>query len=292
MLLIAGTVPSLGLHATYGKVEQDGNFLVFGGQRVPSMQGTTVMISAALAVTSFFNLEPPFALVAGDAGDGGGTREIFDFLFQKVPELCPQVITLHYCLPVMGLIRKFIQTVEKCPKRPILIADAGAMYAAKAAGLAKEFDIFTPDPSEIAYLADAKASHPAYVSEHLIIVDSSQVPVEIADAYKHGDAAKLLLVKGKMDYVARDGKVLATINEPNVPALEPIGGTGDTITGLITGLVYAGIEPAKAAVIAFRTNRVAGQLANPTPATKARQIVEKFAEALKITTKESYSPSA
>jgi len=286
MLLIAGSVPSLGLHATYGKVEQDGDFLKFGGERIPSMQGTTVMISAALAVTNFFGKEPPYALVAGDAGDGNGTREIYEFLFQKVPELCPKVLTLHYCLPVMGYIRKLIQTVEKCKERPFLIADAGAMYAAKAAGLAKEFDIFTPDPSEIAYLADAKASHPAYVSEHLIIVDSTQVPQEIADAYKHGDAAKIMLVKGKTDYLAKEGKVLATVNEPNVPALEPIGGTGDTITGLITGLVYCGIEPTKAAVIAFRTNRVAGQLANPTPATKARQIVEKFAEALKVTTKE------
>ena len=287
MLLIAGTVPSLGLHATMGKVEQDGDFLVFGGERIPSMQGTTVMISAALAVTRFFGLEPPYALVAGDAGDGGGTREIYDILFQKLPELAPKVVTLHYCLPVMGLIRRFLQTVDKCKERPILIADAGAMYAAKAAGVAKQFDIFTPDPSEMAYLADAKASHPAYVSEHLIIVDSSQVPQEIADAYKHGDAAKLLLVKGKTDYVAKDGRVLATINQPNVPALEPIGGTGDTITGLISGLVYAGIEPEKAAVIAFRTNRIAGELAQPTPATKARQIVEKFGEAFKITTKET-----
>ena len=287
MLLIAGTVPSLGLHATMGKVEQDGDFLVFGGERIPSMQGTTVMISAALAATRFFGLEPPYALVAGDAGDGGGTREIYDILFQKLPELAPKVVTLHYCLPVMGLIRRFLQAVDKCKERPILIADAGAMYAAKAAGVAKQFDIFTPDPSEMAYLADAKASHPAYVSEHLIIVDSSQVPQEIADAYKHGDAAKLLLVKGKTDYVAKDGRVLATINQPNVPALEPIGGTGDTITGLISGLVYAGIEPEKAAVIAFRTNRIAGELAQPTPATKARQIVEKFGEAFKITTKET-----
>jgi hypothetical protein len=290
MLLIAGTVPSLGLHATMGKVEQDGDFLVFGGERIPSMQGTTVMIRAALATTRFFGLEPPYALVAGDAGDGGGTREIYDILFQKLPELAPKVVTLHYCLPVMGLIRRFLQAVDKCKERPFLIADAGAMYAAKAAGVAKQFDIFTPDPSEIAYLADAKASHPAYVSEHLIIVDSSQVPQEIADAYKHGDTAKLLLIKGKTDYVAKDGKVLATINQPDIPALEPIGGTGDTITGLISGLVYAGIEPEKAAVIAFRTNRIAGELAQPTPATKARQIVEKFAEAFKITTKETYFP--
>lgn len=286
MLLIAGTVPSLGLHATMGSVVQDGGFLAFGGERIPSMQGTTVMISAALAVTKFFGLEPPYALVAGDAGDGGGTREIYDILVEKLPELAPKVVTLHYCLPVMGFMRKFVDAAARCQQRPVLIADAGAMYAAKAVGLAREFDIFTPDPSEIAYLADTKASHPAYVSEHLILVDTSLVPQQIADAYNHGDAARLMLVKGKTDYVASEGKVLATINEPNIPNLEPIGGTGDTITGLISGLVYAGIEPAKAAVIAFRTNRVAGEIAQPTPATKAREIVDRFGEALKITTKE------
>ena len=186
----------------------------------------------------------------------------------------------------MGLIRRFCQAVDKCAERPILVADAGAMYAAKAAGISNQFDIFTPDPSEIAFLADAKASHPAYVSEHLLSGDINQVPQYVADAYQHGDAAKLLLIKGKTDFVARDGEVLATINEPNIPMLEPIGGTGDTITGLVSALVYAGFEPAKAAVIAFRTNRIAGELAQPTPATKARQIVEHFSEALTLATKD------
>jgi len=286
MLLIVGTVPSMGLDAIMGKVEEDESFLVIDGHRVPSMQGTTVMISAAMAVNKHFGLEAPHAIVAGDPGDGKGTRDIYDILIQRVAELSPKVVTLHYCLPIMGLIRRFCQAVEKCAERPILVADAGAMYAAKAAGLSNQFDIFTPDPSEIAFLADAKASHPAYVSEHLLSGDINQVPQYVADAYQHGDAAKLLLVKGKTDFVARDGEILATINEPNIPMLEPIGGTGDTITGLVSALVYAGFEPAKAAVIAFRTNRIAGKLAQPTPATKARQIVEYFSEALTLATKD------
>jgi len=286
MLLIAGSVPSTNLDAIIGKVEEEENFLIIDGQRVPSMQGTSVMISAAMAVTKHFGLEGPHAIIAGDPGDGKGTRDIYDILIQQVAELAPKVITLHYCLPIMGLIRRFCQAVDKCATRPLLIADAGAMYAAKAAKLSSEFDIFTPDPSEIAFLADAKASHPAYVSEHLLSADSNQVPQQVADAFQHGDAAKLLLVKGKTDYVGKDGKILATINEPDIPMLEPIGGTGDTITGLVSGLVYAGFEPEKAAVIACRTNRIAGELANPTPATKARQIIDYFDEALKITAKE------
>lgn len=286
MLLIVGTVPSTGLPAIMGKIEEEGDFLVIDGHRIPSMQGTTVMVSAASAVTRYFGLEAPHVIVAGDVGDGKGTRDIYDILARRVAELAPKVVTLHYCLPVMGLIRKFCQAVEKCAERPILVADAGAMYAAKAAGLANQFDILTPDPSEIAFLADAKASHPAYVSEHLINVDGTQVPQQVADAYRQGDAARMLLVKGKTDYVARNGEILATINEPNIPMLEPIGGTGDTITGLVSALVYAGFEPDKAAVIAFRTNRIAGELAQPTPATRARQIIEYFGDALALTTKD------
>ena len=285
MLLIVGSIPSTNLDAIMGKVVEEGNFLVIDSNRVPSMQGTTVMISAAMAVTRHFGLEGPHAIVAGDPGDGKGTRAMYDILIQRVAELSPKVITLHYCLPIMGLIRRFVQAIEKCATRPFLIADAGALYAAKAAGLAKEFDIFTPDPSEIAFLADAKASHPAYVSEHLLSADSTKVPQMVADAYQHGDAPKLLLVKGKTDYVGKDGKIVATINEPDIPTLEPIGGTGDTITGLVSGLVYAGLEPVKAAVIAFKTNRIAGQLANPTPATKARQLIDYFDKALEIAMK-------
>ena len=83
-------------------------------------------------------------------------------------------------------------------------------------------------------------------------------------------------MKGKTDYVAQAREILATIDEPNVPTLEPIGGTGDTITGLVSGLVYAGMEPKNAAIFARRTNRTAGILARPTPATKVKDIIDQF----------------
>ena len=162
-----------------------------------------------------------------------------------------------------------------------MIADAGAMYAAKGAGLAGEFDIFTPDPSEIAFLADPQATHPAYISHHLFDCDPGKIPGQIADAFRNKSAAKLLLVKGKTDYVAVDGQIVATITEPNVPTLEPIGGTGDTITGLVSGLVFAGLEPKDAAIFACRTNRVAGMLAQPTPATKVKEIIDRFPQVAK-----------
>jgi NAD(P)H-hydrate repair Nnr-like enzyme with NAD(P)H-hydrate dehydratase domain len=198
-------------------------------------------------------------------------------------EISPKVLTLHYCLPIMGLTKKLCQSVAKCAQRPIMIADAGAMYAAVAVGLSREFDMFTPDPSEMSYLADPNASHPAYIRRHLFGVDATQTPQLVASAYQNNRAPRYLVVKGRIDYIVRDGNVVATITEPCIPQLEPIGGTGDTITGLVSGLVYGGFEPDKAAIIAAKTNRLAGQLARPTPATKVKEIIDYFPEILKQT---------
>jgi hypothetical protein len=281
MMLIVGTVPNKEFPLTLGEVNKEGDFLVADGQRFSRIQGTGAMISAALATTSYLKLEPPHVLVIGDIGDGKGTREMYQYLIDNIGELSPKVLALHYCLPIMALIRKLCQAVEKCPQRPFMIADAGAMYAAKGAGLAPEFDILTPDPSEIAFLADPLATHPAYIARHLFSCEPSKIPEQIAAAYKNKSAAKLLLVKGETDYIANDGEIVATINEPDVPTLEAIGGTGDTITGLVSAFVYAGLKPHEAAIIAARTNRMAGKLAQPTPATKVKQIIDQFPEVFK-----------
>jgi NAD(P)H-hydrate repair Nnr-like enzyme with NAD(P)H-hydrate dehydratase domain len=276
MLLLFGTLPSKGMPLTYGPVRQEGDYLAADGQRFSRTQGTGAMISAALAVTTHFKLDPPYVLVAGDIGDGKGTRDIYQYLTEHVREINPEVVTMHYTLPIMALLKKFVETARSCAKKPFLIADAGAMYAAKGAGLAQDFDIFTPDPSEIAFLADPEATHPAYIARHLFDCDSAKIPGQIEAAYRQKSAARVLVVKGKTDYIAEDGKILYTISEPDVPALEPIGGTGDTITGLVSGLVYAGLTPKDAGVFACRTNRTAGKLVQPTPATKVKDIIDMF----------------
>jgi len=89
-----------------------------------------------------------------------------------------------------------------------MIADAASMYAAKAAGLAAGFDIFTPDATELAFLADPDATHPAYITRHLFDINITQTPKLVADAYQNKNAAKLLLVKGAIDYVVRGGDIL------------------------------------------------------------------------------------
>ena len=276
MLIIAGTVPLEDLPLTKGRVEADGEALAVGGRRIPCAQGTGAMISAALTVAQYLKLDPPEVVVAGDIGRGQGTRAIYEYLAENLKRLEPRVLSLHYCLPVMALMRRLCEAVERCPRKPTMIADAGSMYAAKAAGLAARFDVFTPDASEMAFLADPAATHPAYIAHHLFDSDIARTPELAAQAYRCRNASKLLLVKGQVDHVVEDGHIAATIDNPDVPELEAIGGTGDTITGLVSGFVYAGLELDEAAIIAARANRTAGKMARPTPATSVAQIIRQL----------------
>ena len=278
MMLICGTVPSKGMPLTEGQVNLDGDNLLVGKQRFSCTQGTGAMITSAFVAAKYLGAEPPHALVVGDVGgiSDEGTRQLFKYLVEKTCVLSPEVLALHYCLPIMPLMRELCQAIDKCPKRPFMIADAGAMYAAKGAGLATKFDLFTPDITEMGFLADPEAAHPAYAQRHLFDCEPGQVPDLIETAYKDSNASKTLLVKGKVDFVAHEGKIIATIDSPDVPALEAIGGTGDTITGLATAFISAGFDPRVAGVVAMRANRAAGQMAQTTPATKVKKIIDQF----------------
>jgi len=276
MMLIAGTVPIADLPLTMGTVRAEGKLLVVDGYRIPRTQGTGALIGAALATTEYLKLESPQVLIAGDTGRGTGTQKIYQHLIQRIAKLAPRVLALHYCLPNMGLMRRLCEAIDRCPKRPVMIADAGSMYAAKAGRLAREFDIFTPDASELAFLSDRNATHPAYISRHLFNTDIAQTPKLVEEAHKNGGAPEIILAKGSTDYVIRNGEILATIAEPDVPELEAIGGTGDTITGLVAALAYAGLELQEAAIVAARTNRTAGKLAGVSPVSKVGEIIDQF----------------
>ncbi|MDD5604645.1 MAG: NAD(P)H-hydrate dehydratase [Dehalococcoidales bacterium] len=276
MLVIGGTIPKQGMPLIAGYVRREGDMLVADSQPFSRIQGTGAMISAALTATEYMGIEPPYVVVAGDIGKGDGTRLMYRYLIENISALKPAFVTLHYCQPFMNLLTQFVKEVEKMAKPPFLIADAGAMYAAKAAGQAEKFGIFTPDPSEIAFLADPNATHPAYIANHLFDSEIEDVPQLIKAAYSHKSAARVMVVKGARDYIAKNGEILATIEDPNVPVLEAIGGTGDTITGLVSAFTYAGVEPVEAGILAAKCNRMGGKMANPTPATKVSQIIDTF----------------
>ena len=281
MLLICGTIPETSVSLLTGAAAFTGDTLKVGDYTIPCTQGTAALVSAACVTAVHLKSQPPHVALAGDNGSGQGSRLLYDYLAENLPLLVPSVLLLHYMLPVMGLMKKVTAAAGKCKERPVMIADASAMYAAKAAGLAPLFDVFTPDLAEMAFLADPEAVHPAYISRHLFRTEAAQVPDLLASAYRNKNAATLLLVKGAIDYIAKNGKVIQTITAPDIPAMEAIGGTGDTIGGMIGAFIAAGQNHCSAALHAAKVNRQAGEYLAATPRTKISSIINVIPEILK-----------
>ena len=61
--------------------------------------------------------------------------------------------------------------LEEWKRRPIVVADAGFMYAAIMSGYAASYVLFTPDVGELAFLADEKAPHPFYTRGYILAED-------------------------------------------------------------------------------------------------------------------------
>lgn len=278
MMLMCGTVPMNDLPLTLGEAKFEGDFLSVNNLKIPCAQGTAAMIGAAFSVTDYLKLDPPRVLIVGDTGRGKRSNSLYEYLSQRVCELSPDVLALHYSIPNIALMRQLCESIKSCVERPIMIADAGSMYAAKAAGLAMEFDIFTPDPCEMGFLADSEATHPAYINKHLFEADGNvrEMPKLVATAYQLKSVPKLLLVKGAVDFIAKEGKITDTVSEPDIPELEAIGGTGDTITGMLSAFVYAGLKLYEAAKTCAMANRMAGKLAQARVDTKVWQLITKF----------------
>ena len=284
MLLLVGTVPIENLPLTYGPVHYQPDKLTIGDYMLEGQYvtlGTAAMISAASATCQAIGADEPYALVMGDTGMGEGTMKILKFLTDELANLAPRVVTLHYILPTRELFMNFVSTAHNMENRPFLIADAGALLNAKAVKFASKFDLFTPDPGELSFLADHDAAHPAYVQHFIFNVDQTEVPRLSKDAYDHGDAPRYMVVKAPIDHVIVEGVSVATVNEPNVPTMEPIGGTGDTITGEVSALISSGMGVVDACITACKINRTAGELACPAPDTTIAQFIPHIGEAVR-----------
>lgn len=283
MLVLVGTIPVEGLPLTSGQVKYLGDRLLIGDYALEGQYvtlGTAAMISAASVTSQAIGSEEPCAFVIGDTGMGEGTATLINYLAQEMDTIKPSVMTLHYILPTRDTFIGLVEAAHKMEKRPFMIADAGALLNAKAVKLSQKFDLFTPDPGELSFLADPDAAHPAYVQHFIFDVDQTDVPRLSQEAYANGDAPKYMVVKAPVDHVIVDGKVAGSINEPNVPSLEPIGGTGDTITGIVSALIASGMPIVEACTAASKINRVAGELAQPTPATTIAQFIPHIREAV------------
>ena len=280
MLLLAGTIPDKELQLIHGRARLDKGRIFIDDTCLPLHRGTSSMIGSAITICRHQGLDEPYCVVAGDIGRGQGSKLVYKFLAENMSALNPSVCSFHYIMPDLVLHRELYDVLRNIQRRPFLIADAGYMYIAKMSGLADFYDMFTPDVGELAFLADERSPHPFY-TRGFIFHRPEDVEDFIFRAYKGKNAPRFLLVKGAADFICEEGKILDRIDKPDVEALECIGGTGDTITGMVAALIFSGCKPKEASYIAAVANRIAGSLANPTPATQVLEIIRCIPEALK-----------
>ena len=287
MFAVAGTVPIQDFPLVTGEVFLEDDSICIQGKQVPVNRGTPALLAAAIKTCKVLDQGVPFGYLVGDIGLGDGSRRLYEYLtkdlrqsdFRSKPGRGLKAITFHYLQPDVDWHNRVLFAIEEMTRRPILIADAGFMYAAKMSGKAMEYDLFTPDIGELAFMADEEAPHPFY-TRGFILHEEDRIPELIARAYRHNNAARYLLVKGKQDCMADLHGIQATIDSPVEEAMEAIGGTGDTLTGIVTALIGTGMEVMKAATVAARANRLAGYYAKPTPATQVMEIIKHIPKAL------------
>ena len=98
----------------------------------------------------------------------------------------------------------------------------------------------------------------------------------------------MLLVKGSVDLIMEEGREKARVTEPCLPFMEPVGGTGDLVTGLLTAFAAAGVPLLRACVLAAQGARFVGERTQPVPSTSIAEfmpfVAEGVSEALSRTT--------
>lgn len=279
MLGIVGTVPDADLGLLHGPARLEGGRVTVAGRELDVQRGTPALLAAALQVAAHLGRPEIHAYLAGDTGGGDGSRHLYDWLCRHLPDCICSVLVFHYLQPDVDWHGRVLLAIEQMTRPPILIADAGFMYAAKMSGQAGRYDCFTPDLGELAFLADEQAPHPFY-TRGFILHESNRADDLIERAYRHDNAAIHLLVKGATDAIVARGRVVDRVDAPSTPAMEAIGGTGDTLTGLLAALCAAGHDLVPAASLAARANRLCGALARPTPASPVSELIAAIPRAL------------
>ncbi len=283
MWLIVGTSPQLPkgqmLCGNY-RVKND-QLELEQSQTLNIERGTEVLAATAYMVCEYLSTQKPKLLCACDYGDGEGSKQAYAYLVEHLQQITPKGLTFHYLFPDVDWHNKILISLDALTTKPILVADAGFMYVAKMSGYADKYDLFTPDVGEMSFLADELAPHPFYTRGFLLQNDAD-VEGLLKRAKENNNTAANLIVKGHTDYIVSDGSITARISEPSVATMEAIGGTGDMVTGLATGLLSSGYSMQDACILAAKTNRIIAKMANPTPATSVSELLNFLAPALDV----------
>ncbi len=254
-----------------GKGKIENNKLIINGKEFPISMGTGVLIASAIKILEYFNEELPTIITAGDIGEGNGSLKIYE----ELKNIDDDIVVIHYIKPKISAIKE----IDFSPK---IIGDAGGMYAGKAANIGDKFYLFLPDVGELAFLADEKSYHPAYVRGFISETDDVEVPKLIDRACKNNKMPKYMLVKGKTDYIVENGNIVSTVGSPLIEAMECIGGTGDTLTGLVSSLINCGYDTVESCILGSKINRTLGEYINATPKTQIEELIMAIPDVLKI----------
>ena len=130
-MIIAGTMPIEGLELTKGEAKLEGSELIINNKKFPVSIGTGALIGAVVKTLEYFEEKPPMVVTAGDIGDGSGSLKIYE----ELKNIDDDLVVIHYIKPKISCIKE----IDFSPK---VIADAGGMYAGKAAGIGNKFHCF------------------------------------------------------------------------------------------------------------------------------------------------------
>jgi len=279
MFAVIGTVPLESFPLCHGQAVLSNGHIMIGDQKVPIYRGTPALLAAALKASEAMQGPDIYTFLIGDIGKGVGSRHLYKFLTDNLRDFSFKTIAFHYLQPMIHWHDNVLAVVEQMRPKPLLIADAGFMYAGKMSGNASHYDLFTPDIGELAFLADEEAPHPFYTRGFILHQDDKTLPL-INRAYQHRNASRYMLVKGKSDYIVHDDRIIEKVNHPAFEAMEAIGGTGDSLTGLVSLLCSADYPIAEAAILAAKTNRWIGHYAAPSPASQISELIDTIPQAL------------
>ena len=282
MWCIAGSLPEtdFALSLPHAPLRVQGDRLLLpDGRDVPVERGTAALAATATLACAALDTEAPCALLAGDIGRGDGSRQLYAWLAENAATLAPRGMTFHYLFPDVDGHNRVLMALQGLPRVPLMLADAGFMYAAKMSGYADAYDLFTPDVGELAFLADENAPHPFY-TRGFLLAEEHNIPPLLQRVLSHGNCPRHLLIKGAADHVVCGTEVRAVVDSPSVPAMECIGGTGDIVTGLVTAFAAAGWPLCAASLAASRTARVLAAHCAPQPDTPVGDLILRLPEVL------------
>lgn len=281
MWLIVGAVPEdaflLNKSGMEGQAIVKDNQLVLPDGCVFSVcRGTAALAATAILACSAMGAPLPALLLAGDCGSGEGSFKAYTWLADNVTSIAAKEnlagLTFHYLYPDLDGHNRLFSKLESLQPVPVLVADAGYMYAAKMSGYGSSYNVFTPDMGELAFLADEKAPHPFY-TRGFLLAENEDAPKLVKRAWQHGNCPPVMIVKGQKDYITHNGEIWAEVSEPSCPAMECIGGTGDIVTGFVTAFLSMGCDPCKAAINSAKAARFLAEYCQPTPATQVGELI-------------------